>query len=74
MSKSKLGGTGLEQGAKTPDETAISTEGAAKSGASDGKSAAFGPDLRSTVEAWPTLPDALKTGILAMVRASEQGD
>jgi hypothetical protein len=28
------------------------------------------PDLTSVVEAWPTLPEAIKAGILAMVRAS----
>ena len=27
-------------------------------------------DLRAVVDAWPTLPDAVKVGILAMVRAS----
>jgi hypothetical protein len=27
-------------------------------------------DLRSIVDAWPTLPDALKAGIVAMVRAA----
>jgi len=32
------------------------------------------PDLQSIVEAWPTLPDTLKAGILAMVRASNRSD
>jgi hypothetical protein len=27
------------------------------------------PDLAAVVEAWPELPDALKAGILAMVKA-----
>lgn len=28
------------------------------------------PDLAAVTEAWPDLPDAVKTGILAMVRAA----
>jgi hypothetical protein len=27
-------------------------------------------DLAQMIDAWPTLPDAIKTGILAMVRAA----
>jgi hypothetical protein len=30
-------------------------------------------DLRSVVDAWPDLPEALKAGILAMVRAASSG-
>jgi hypothetical protein len=29
------------------------------------------PSLATVVEAWPTLPDAIKAGILAMVRAAK---
>jgi hypothetical protein len=28
------------------------------------------PDLTAVVDAWPTLPEALKAGILAMVKAA----
>ena len=38
------------------------------------KSAPDDTDLRAVADAWPTLPDALKTGILAMVRASGRSD
>jgi hypothetical protein len=31
------------------------------------------PDLGAVVKAWPTLPEAVKAGILAMVKASGQG-
>ena len=31
------------------------------------------PDLAAVVVAWPTLPEAIKTGILAMVKASGKG-
>jgi len=27
-------------------------------------------DLQAVIEAWPTLPDAIRAGILAMIRAS----
>ncbi len=29
-------------------------------------------DLRMVVEAWPTLPEAIRAGVLAMVRATEE--
>jgi len=30
------------------------------------------PDLAAVVEAWPDLPEALKAGIVAMVKAAER--
>jgi len=30
------------------------------------------PDLAAVVDAWPDLPEAVKTGILAMVKASHR--
>jgi hypothetical protein len=30
------------------------------------------PDLASVIEAWATLPDALKAGIVAMVKAASR--
>ena len=35
--------------------------------------AVFPDDLREVIDAWGYLPDAIKTGIMAMVRASGQG-
>ena len=32
------------------------------------------PDLAAVVAAWPTLPDAVRAGIVAMVRASAAAD
>jgi hypothetical protein len=69
-----MGDTGLEppsvSGRESNDLGQSSGAGAAKSDASDRKNAATDPDLQSVVDAWPTLPDAVKAGILAMVRAS----
>jgi hypothetical protein len=31
------------------------------------------PDLAQIVESWPRLPEAIRAGILAMVRASQSG-
>ena len=31
-------------------------------------------DLRAVVDAWPTLPDAVRAGIVAMVRAAVEAD
>ena len=31
------------------------------------------PDLAAVVSAWPKLPDALRAGILAMMRAFQEG-
>ena len=35
----------------------------------DGQSATIDPELRSILAAWPTLPVAIRAGVLAMVRA-----
>jgi hypothetical protein len=37
---------------------------------SSAQNALFPPDLAEIVAAWPDLPDAIKTGVLALVRAS----
>jgi len=42
----------------------------AKSGAPRAPEGANDPDLAAVVNAWPTLPPAVKTGIVAMVKAS----
>ncbi len=34
------------------------------------KAAQFPADLAVVIDAWPTLPEAIRTGILAMVRAA----
>ncbi len=30
----------------------------------------FGPDLQAIIDAWPALPEAIRAGILAMVKAA----
>jgi hypothetical protein len=33
----------------------------------------FDPDLALLIEAWPTLPEAVRAGIVAMVKAASKG-
>lgn len=46
----------------------ISQTGGARSGALEAISAPIDPDLQRLLDAWPTLPDPIKVGIIAMVR------
>jgi len=46
-------------------------QGEAESEAVCRNSAPFDPELAAVVEAWPTLPEPIKAGILAMVQAAE---
>jgi len=39
-------------------------------GDSDPETASLPPDLAAVAKAWPTLPGALKAGIVAMVKAA----
>jgi hypothetical protein len=62
------------QGSNSPTESAgkqhDSQSGGAKSGANEPKSASLPPDLAELLMAWPALPDAIKTGIMAMIRSA----
>jgi len=49
---------------------AISDQGGAESGAPGAQLAPIDPELAAVVAAWADLPDAVRTGILAMVQAS----
>ena len=45
--------------------------GAAESGAFGPENASIDPDLRAVVDAWPTLPEPVRVGIVALVRAAQ---
>ncbi|MCH7685408.1 MAG: hypothetical protein IH899_01785 [Planctomycetes bacterium] len=62
--------TGLERTDDSTGNNVIQGQGGAESGAVGAQSALMDPDLRAVIEAWPELPDAVKAGILAMVRAA----
>lgn len=60
------------EGANTPAETPVSVASTAlaEGEATQNPTQSLPDDLARVVEAWPTLPDAVKAGVLAMVRAS----
>lgn len=66
-----MGDEGLEPPPPNTGNTAIRPEGGAKSGALGAREAPTDdPELAEVVAAWPTLPEGVKAGILAAVRAA----
>jgi hypothetical protein len=61
---------GIEPHALSPDNSTNPAPGGAKSGALTIENLAIDPSLAALIDAWPTLPDAIRAGILAMVRAA----
>jgi hypothetical protein len=55
---------------ETQGKTGISADAGADAGAVETKREQFSPDLQALIDAWPALPDAIKAGILAMVKAA----
>ena len=55
---------------ETTGNTGISSDAGADAGAVETKLAHIGPDLQGIIDAWPALPDAIKAGIVALVKAS----
>ena len=62
---------GLEQSADSLRRVQVSETAGAKSGAVDRENAPIDPELAQVIEAWPTLPPAIREAILAMLRAAE---
>jgi hypothetical protein len=60
---------GIEPNANMLGKTRILGEGGAKSGAPEAKLPAIDPALAALIEAWPTLPEAVRDGVVAMVKA-----
>jgi len=48
----------------------VKKQGAAVGAAANAETAAIDPGLQTIIDAWPDLPEALRSGILAMVRAA----
>ena len=61
---------GVEQVPNSPVKSGFSESGGAKSGALGAQGGVIDPELRAIIDAWPVLPDAIKVGILAMVRTA----
>jgi hypothetical protein len=64
---------GTELIEKTPQKQGVADEGGAESGALGAENRPEDPDLGAVVDAWATLPETIKAGILAMVRAAGDG-
>lgn len=64
-----MGSPGTEHPPTFPEKTANSETGGAKCGARSNDA-----DLEAVIAAWDELPLAMRTGILAMVRAAKGGD
>ena len=65
-----MGGTGREPPVKLSEKTPIASTGGAESGALQDETEAVDPDLAAIAEAWPMLPEAIRAGIMAMVRTA----
>ena len=64
----QMAGTGFEQPPETTGKTAVVEESGAKSGAQE---TLVDPDLEDVIQRWPNLPEAVRTGILTIVRSVE---
>jgi hypothetical protein len=61
---------GLEPFSDSQGNTANPPPGSAKSGAVNAQTQPIDPALAALIDAWPTLPEPIRAGILAMVRAA----
>jgi hypothetical protein len=64
--KKGVAAIGFEHPLDSFGKSTLSAQGGAESGAL----ATIDPDLVFVLDAWPTLPEPIKAGILAMVRAA----
>jgi hypothetical protein len=67
----EIAGTGFEVPQESTENSSTSLQGNALCGAIGEQNGPIDPELETLVEAWPALPLALKTGIMAMVRAAK---
>jgi len=63
-------GEGFEPTSKASGKQGVAAESGANSGAPDAQNGLKYPELGAILDAWPTLPEPIKAGILAMVRTA----
>jgi hypothetical protein len=63
---------GVERPPQNIGKTPVFQTGGANSGALSPDFVEIDPDLQRIVNAWPTLPEAMRAGILAMIAASSK--
>jgi len=61
---------GIEHGPKSSGNPGVGNQSGAQSGAVAARESPIDPEFAAVVNAWPALPEAIKAGILAMVRAT----
>jgi len=71
--KKPSGGGGIRRAREILEETAHFLEGGAESGANDPKNRPIDPDLALVVARWDSLPEAVRAGIVAIVKAASAG-
>jgi len=64
----RVGDEGLEPPPKSTANTGFSETGGAESGAVGARMGLSDPDLAAVVNAWPTLPEATRRQVVAMVQ------
>ena len=67
---SPTGEQGREHPADSSGKQGFAAQSGAESGAVDAREAMQDADLLTVVQAWPTLPDATRAAVLALVRAN----
>jgi len=65
-----VGGAGFEHPSQNSEKTTKPDERGAECGAPTALSTITDPDLRHLIEAWSSLPAAVRAGVVAIVRAS----
>lgn len=65
-----MAGTGFDSPLRNPQNMRFSGQGGAECGALHARDVEIDPNLAAVAEAWPRLPETIKAGILAMVRAT----
>jgi hypothetical protein len=69
--KAENGGEGIRTPYKIPDKTPVLSQPSAKSGALCLPNGRINTDLEVIVDAWPSLPEPIRAGILAIVRGGQ---
>jgi hypothetical protein len=64
--------TGSEHPSNSLENQQVSQKGGAETGAIDPQSGTFPTDLAELNAAWPTLPEPIRAGILAMIRGEKK--
>lgn len=66
----KADGEGFEPAPKTSGKQGVADKSGAESGALDAEIEPKDPELEAIIDAWLGLPELVKAGIVAMVRAA----